>query len=369
MAPLGAVSGPPPCLTAPFGTPNLSPKEGRTLQQDAQPTAGEGHEVTSPVGDVVTLAHDAASDPSQGVPWNDAAALKKTYEEEGWVLVRGLIPRELLKSATDHFESEILTYPGFLYRQASATPERHELDEHGHMLNSLLNIQDLRRRPFPGFRGDGLAVITHERLQSVVKALFGEPGKTVMSMFFDGNPVTWAHQDTYYLDSEPLGNMVAAWIAAEDIAPGAGRFYVYPKSHLIEMPLNSGELGIATDHTRYKKLVLDVIREQGSQMVAPALSIGDVLFWNSRTIHGSLATTQPGRSRRSFTTHFIPESGGFLQFQSRRRKLRMREVNGMQVVHQKDQERWHERLILETYGRFPKAFHAVRNALVKLLAG
>jgi phytanoyl-CoA hydroxylase len=190
-----------------------------------------------------------------------------------------------------------------------------------------------------------------------------------MSMFFDGNPVTWAHQDTYYLDSDPLGGMVAAWIAAEDIAPGAGRFYVYPKSHLIEMPMNSGELGIATDHRRYKDLVLETIRENALPMVAPALSAGDVLLWNSRTIHGSLETTQPQRSRRSFTTHFVPESGGFLQFQSRHRKLRMREVNGIQVVHQKDQERWLERLILETYGRFPQAVHALRNTLVRLMTG
>jgi len=35
-----------------------------------------------------------------------------------------------------------------------------------------------------------------------------------------------------YLDAEEIGRMTAAWVAVEDIAPDAGRFFVYPKSHL-----------------------------------------------------------------------------------------------------------------------------------------
>ena len=51
-----------------------------------------------------------------------------------------------------------------------------------------------------------------------------------------------------------------------------------------------------------------MIREQGLVCRAPALSKGDVLFWAAKTIHGSLRTTQPTRSRRSFTAHFIPDA-------------------------------------------------------------
>lgn len=45
--------------------------------------------------------------------------------------------------------------------------------------------------------------------------------------------MTWPYQDTYYLDAEEIGRMTAAWIAFEDIAPGARRFFVFPESHLI----------------------------------------------------------------------------------------------------------------------------------------
>jgi phytanoyl-CoA hydroxylase len=39
---------------------------------------------------------------------------------------------------------------------------------------------------------------------------------------------------------------------------------------------------------------------------APALKKGDVLFWNSRTVHGSLETTDERYSRKSLTAHYLP---------------------------------------------------------------
>ena len=110
------------------------------------------------------------------------------------------------------------------------------------MLNTILNVQSLDRRHFGDFRQAGLDLLTHANMQRAVSTILGEPGKLVQSMYFDGNPVTWPHQDTYYLDAEEIGRMTAAWVASEDIAPGAGRFFVYPKSHLIDMAKNGGKL-------------------------------------------------------------------------------------------------------------------------------
>ena len=80
-----------------------------------------------------------------------------------------------------------------------------------------------------------------------------------------GNPVTWPRQDTYY-----LARKSAAWVATEDIASGAGRFFVYPKSHLIDMARNGGNFDIAFHHDRYRELVKWVIREQGLICRLPA---------------------------------------------------------------------------------------------------
>lgn len=293
--------------------------------------------------------------------------IRKYCDENGYVVVRGLLPQELCDRAIAAFAAEIKPFNGYIYRQASGNPERHVFTNDGFMLNSVLNVQSLDRRRFPGFRRSGLDLLTHPNMQRVVSTILGEPGKLVQSMYFDGNPVTWPHQDTYYLDAEEIGRMTAAWVAVEEIAPGAGRFFVYPKSHLIDMAKNGGDFDIAFHHGRYKELVGKMIREQGLICRAPALSKGDVLFWAAKTIHGSLCTTQPSRSRRSFTAHFIPDSSRFLQYQTRVKPLKTELVNGMKVHHPKDLSQATNRAVLFVETRFPRTFQMTKRAAIKLV--
>jgi len=293
--------------------------------------------------------------------------IRQYYNENGYVVVRGLLPPELCDRATAFFETEVKPFDGFIYRQASANPERHVFTNKGFMLNSILNIQSLDPRCLAGFRRAGLELLTHGNMQRAVSATLGEPGKLVQSMYFDGNPVTWPHQDTYYLDAEEIGRMTAVWVAVEDIAPGAGRFFIYPKSHLIDMAKNGGDFDIAFHHERYKELVKRVIREQGLACRVPALSKGDVLFWAAKTIHGSLRTTEPGCSRRSFTAHFIPDRSRFLQYQTRIKPLEIKIVNGMKVHHPKDLSKAANRAVFFLETRFPRAFQMTKRAAIKLV--
>jgi phytanoyl-CoA hydroxylase len=298
---------------------------------------------------------------------DQAAEARKYYDDNGYVVLRGLLPQDLCDRANASFETEVKPFDGFIYRQTTANPERHVFTSEGFVLNPIMNIQSLDRRRFAGFRRAGLDLLTHANMQRVVSTLLGEPGKLVQSMYFDGNPVTWPHQDTYYLDAEAIGRMTAAWIAAEDIAPGAGRFFVYSKSHLIDMAKNGGDFDIAFHHDRYKELVKRVIREQGLVCRAPALSKGDVLFWAAKTIHGSLRTTEPTRSRRSFTAHYIPDRSRFLQYQTRIKPLKTQLVNGMRVHHPKDLSKAANRAILFVETRFPGTFQMTKRAAIKLV--
>src|SRR4029077_18306883 len=101
-------------------------------------------------------------------------------------------------------------------------------------------VHSMDPRHFLGFREASERVLSHSAMQDALDAVLGEPGKLVQSIYFHGNPATSPHQDTYYLDSAQIGSMTGAWIAAEDIAPGAGRFFVYPGSHKIDMQKNGG---------------------------------------------------------------------------------------------------------------------------------
>lgn len=321
--------------------------------------------IRAPDGAWIEIPHavDDHADPYAAL---SPAERRAYYEAEGYVVVRGLIPAAACDDARRAFTREIRPYKGYIYRQASAVPERNVFTEHGHVVNSLLNIQDLDARRFPDFRRSGMSILTHDRLRDEVRNLLGESGTIVQTMYFEGNPATWAHQDTYYLDSTSLGRMIAAWIAVEDIAPGAGRFFVYPRSHLVDMARNGGDFDIAFHHDRYKQLVLDTIRTQQLACRAPALRKGDVIFWAARTIHGSLETNAAA-SRCSFTAHFVPSSTGLMQFQTRPRRLKLRTVNGVPVHHPKDQSLLQNQAILLLETRFPRAFREAKRLAIKAL--
>jgi phytanoyl-CoA hydroxylase len=292
-------------------------------------------------------------------------AIRDYFDANGYVVVRGLVPPQYCESALRWFRDEVAPSNRYVYRQTTANPERHIFTPHGYMLNPILNVQSLGGRHYPRFRQSGLAVFTYPAVRYVLEELLDEPGKLVQSMFFEGNSATWAHQDTYYLDAEEVGRMVGAWFALEDIAPGAGRFYVYPKSHRIDMDRNGGDIDIAFHHERYKELILDAIRERGLECRAPALQQGDALFWSSRTLHGSLETRQPERSRSSFTAHYIPDSSRFLQFQSRIRGLDLDDVSGMRVHRPKDLDRPSRRALFWVETAFPKSFRFTKKLAIK----
>ena len=324
--------------------------------------------IASPTGEIIEIpiTVDKKTDPYSKL--SDPADIKDYYSKYGYVVIRNLIPPEICDRAMEAFSKEIKTYEGHLYRQTSTGyAQKHLFTDQGYVLNSILNIQDLHDKKFSKSKKMILDVITHPNLNNSAEQVLGEQGVIVQSMYFEGNPATWAHQDTYYLDSENIGQMTAAWIALEDIQPGAGRFYVYPESHKIELDKHGGDFDIAFNHGQYKNLIIDVIQKFNLKCTAPAMQKGDVLFWNSKTIHGSLPTEQPQFSRSSMTAHIIPESVGFLQFQSRLRRLNLEKIGSFWVHCPKSQNKRMNRLILYVETHFPKLFRFIKKLAIKII--
>jgi len=322
------------------------------------------HAITSPTGERFDIPATAAEDPS-GFAFDDPAAVDY-YRENGYVLYRNLIGAELCEHVMQEFRRTVMPYDGFIYRQTNAKPERNQIRD-GFVMNPILNIQDLPTDHFSAYKQACLNVFTAAKMQKVAAELLDDRPKLVQSMHFHGNSATWAHQDTYYLDSEHIGAMCGAWIALEEIQPGAGRFFVYPKSHRIDVAKHGGNFDIAFHHDRYKALIIDIIRDEGLECCAPWMDTGDVLFWNSKTIHGSLETNQSGCSRASLTCHLIPEADNFLQFQTRNKRLYLSEINGMKINKPKDQDQLKNRAMLYVESHFPRTFDLAKRTAIKVL--
>jgi phytanoyl-CoA hydroxylase len=327
---------------------------------------GKTYRTVDNIGREIEVPADVTSDDAYFTA-DQVEQYRAYYRDNGYVVIRNAVPAELCDSANAIFDGECYPSDRFIYRQTTARPERHVFSGTGYVLNPILNVQSVDPRYYPRFRRAALEVLTAPQIAKACREIFGEPGKIVQSMYFHGNPSTWPHQDAYYLDASRPTEMTAVWIASEDIAPGAGRFFVCPGSHKIDMAKNGGDFDIAYNHDRYKKLVVDIIQSHQLRFVAPALRKGDVLFWAAYTIHGSLPTTQEQFSRRSFTAHWIPASTDLLQFQSRVRRMRYDRVNGTEIARPKDLSLMKNRAVLAAETTFPKTFNAAKNAAIKLL--
>lgn len=288
------------------------------------------------------------------------------FSENGYVILRNMIKPELCDFVHQSFLNEVKPYKGFIYRQASANPEKHAFSNDGFMMNAILNIQSLGSGVFKKFKENGMAVLTNSALMNVLTEMMHDRPKLVQSMYFEGNPATWAHQDSYYLDSENY-NMIAAWIALENITPEAGRFYICPGTHKLDLEKNGGDFDIAFNHDKYKQLISEMMLDNKINIVAPALNKGDVLLWHGKTIHGSLPTTQNNHSRNSFTAHYIPQGEKFLQYQRLIKPLALKKINDIDVNHPKDLDNVKNRIIMFTETTFPKTFQYIKRLAIKIL--
>lgn len=227
---------------------------------------------------------------------------KEYYDANGYYIFRKLIPEQLIDKLLETYNRDILASSNPFFRQSSNKWEQNSISEYGYAIESFLNVHDYPN--YPTFDEIVKETFCSQQVREALTQITGSPDHNLMqSMFFDMNTATPAHQDWYYLDSIPSGHLLAGWFALEDIHEEAGRFYVLPKSNWVELDLNEDEKASNGPYVRKVKAYVDAHQ---NEIYAPALEKGDVLFWNSRTIHGSLETKNSKYSRKSLTAHYLP---------------------------------------------------------------
>jgi phytanoyl-CoA hydroxylase len=293
-------------------------------------------------------------------------AFRAWFEREGYILVRGAIPARLCQAGIDAFRASVLNDRiGFFERHVSGKFERHQYTPAGYMKYPIMNLQDLPGRRHAGFRRAALNILTHPAIQRVLAVLTGEPARCVHTMYFDGNQTTWAHRDGHYIDSGHDGQMIGVWVAAEDIHPDAGRFFVLPRSHRMRVPGEEGDPNSAA----YKARMADFVRDGPLDCVAPVLQQGDLLLWTSMVIHGSLPTSDERWSRRSFTAHYVPVSHPYKWNVRSRQSERSIRFNKVEVMLHADNGTRVARLRNHVRSEWPRLYGSARTLWRRLHPG
>jgi phytanoyl-CoA hydroxylase len=322
-------------------------------------------ELKTPRGLAVSVPETEAEDPSQKFTLSELEEFRSYYRDNGYAIVKGLVTPAQCDRIRQLWDEEVKPFRGFMYRQATARVEKHQKNDKGWIMNPILNLQSVDPDNFPEFRAYATSsILGDERLSKAFESLLADAPKIVQSMYFEGNSATWEHQDSYYLDSETVGEMAAAWIAVEDISAQAGRFFICPASHKIKLDDHTLYNNIAENHEGYILSVVQKVKDANLAIRAPILNKGDVLFWNAWTIHGSLDSQDATNSRSSITCHAIPNKKRFLQLQTRTFDLPAEKINRAYVFKPKDLGRLKNKLMFSIESRLPGPFYWLKKQAI-----
>mgnify|MGYP001053916564 CR=1 FL=1 len=226
--------------------------------------------------------------------------IKNTYDDNGWVVIKSLIPDTKIDGALEALERIKTKRPAIL------TQNSHEwtrpVIENGQMIDSIQSPS--KHLHLLGCRQKIIDLTTDSSISNVLTLLSGH-NKFIQwqDMLFDKSTGTADHFDSYYLDTFPIGQMTAAWIALEDIHPDSGPFFTVSQTKE-ERTKNVALKRIP--HAEFVTACHKLVKANRDSVYEATLQRGDVLFWNSLTLHGAKNPIDENKTRKSVTCHFYP---------------------------------------------------------------
>jgi ectoine hydroxylase len=120
-----------------------------------------------------------------------------------------------------------------------------------------------------------------------------------------------AHSDSIHMTTYPLGYLIAAWIALEDVHHANGPLFYYPGSHklpyLLNEDYNEGETALRLgkkQYTDYETVLEGLVKQNGYQPQEFHAKKGDVLVWHANLVHGGAPIIAKGTTRKSMVVHY-----------------------------------------------------------------
>jgi ectoine hydroxylase len=120
-----------------------------------------------------------------------------------------------------------------------------------------------------------------------------------------------AHSDSIHMTTYPLGYLIAAWVALEDIHEDSGPLFYYPGSHQLPYLLNEGYGNVGTmlslgskKYADYEDVTQEIIARHRLQPTVFLPKKGDVLIWHANLIHGGMPVRNPALTRKSMVIHY-----------------------------------------------------------------
>ncbi len=255
----------------------------------------------------LTVAHDVLAG-KRALGWvsDEEAERLAAFIDHGFVILEGAVPEATIEAVLADVEA---TLDGRLPPR-DAEWWTHEGKHHGRATRAIMREDAAKMLDLHATSPATQAMIFAPPIARFLELVFERPPLAFQSLTFELGTRQPVHQDTAFVRVSSALELVACWVALEDITPGSGELVYYPGSHALPEELFEGRSKWVPSGTTVVPDYSDRLHERSR---AAGLSLtrffprrGDALFWAADLVHGGAPDVEPGRTRRSHVTHYCP---------------------------------------------------------------
>jgi phytanoyl-CoA hydroxylase len=167
----------------------------------------------------------------------------------------------------------------------------------------------------------------------LIELIFDQQSVAFQSLYFEHGSMQGLHRDPMFAPTRPVPNLVAAWIALEDITPDSGPLFFLPGSHRFpwfEFEENSVALTPKTRFRRaeYQRWIQELLGSQPQERKRFVCRRGDVMIWHAGLMHGGSQIENRATTRKSFVVHYSTAA----TYHERRGHMQVREHGQMKLL-------------------------------------
>lgn len=151
----------------------------------------------------------------------------------------------------------------------------------------------------------------HPELMNTLSLLMGKKVALFSSINFIKGSEQRTHSDSIHMSTFPVGNLIAVWIALEDISEDQGPLHFYPGSHKLPYLMNSDFDNIGSTfflgpktNADYEDRIEELINKEQLQKKSFLAKKGDILIWHANLLHGGNGMNNKTLTRKSMVFHY-----------------------------------------------------------------
>lgn len=218
------------------------------------------------------------------------------WHDDGYMILKGFVPEKVCDKISDDFEKFV----------QSGTVN------YDYTKSRVMNLYK--------YSDSVKSVINNPQLISLLSFLLNKKISMFQTINFKYGSQQKTHSDSIHMTTEPIGYLLAIWVALEDLTSGCGLLHYYPGSHKLSYVMGEdfeNDNGVFTVgenfYGNYEKKIADMIEEKKLKKEVFLARKGDLFIWHANLLHGGEKRTD-NSTRKSLVAHYFTCEGDVINY-------------------------------------------------------